>query len=44
VGEEHHNAGAILIALARPEAVAELVDFGLMLKPKRVLHPFMHYT
>ncbi|MBS1616208.1 MAG: cation:proton antiporter [Bacteroidetes bacterium] len=27
--------GAVLISLARPEAVAEIVDFGLMLAPKK---------
>jgi hypothetical protein len=35
VGHGHENAdGNILISLAYPETVTELVDFGLMLKPR----------
>lgn len=36
---EKENAGKILISLAYPETVTELVDFGLMLKPKKSTIP-----
>lgn len=39
INKEGQNDGAILISLARPEAVNELVDFGLMLRPKKSTIP-----
>lgn len=38
-GEEKETGEKILISLAYPDTVAELIDFGLMLKPKKSTIP-----
>jgi Kef-type K+ transport system membrane component KefB len=39
--EKEDNGEKILISLAYPDTVAELIDFGLMLKPKKATFQFM---